>query len=333
MRFIYLAILLAMGSCSIPQRIRDLFDTVKEFAKESGKTVSTENSSAIIESAVRFVKQDGRQLDAYLEILQTVCGNDISKCDLDRIAWKTVERMLEQESVAQPANPPNVIEPSRSIESVPGIKKRPIDAASDSRHQQKRSREEYKQECIERLRNFKGAPNTLNLRVVKRVEVWNYIHYKMVVDGEYDQLLERLRWFGTQYFTIHEKAKAAFDAAYQKLTDPSFSMRPSLVSILEKQRIQLENELNQPAGQSRVLVKLGEVFRELSPDQELTPGIGYVAELAAKLLRMGKQGDFKSIETVIGLYDSTRVSGGRMRALLHPVYEYLKGIDAINITP
>ena len=101
MRLVLLLCCIVSLATSSTARLRDFFRSLTEFASDQGQTASQSTSDIIIESAVRFANNEGSSLDHLMTALRIVCETDISKCQLDNIAWSAVGQLYDRIQPAQ----------------------------------------------------------------------------------------------------------------------------------------------------------------------------------------------------------------------------------------
>ena len=113
MRPVLLLLTLVSFGDSSPTRLRDFFNSIKEFANKEGQTASPDSYNSIIGSALRYANSNGRDLDNFVNALTIVCLNKIAVRDLDRIGLDALERLFHQrmaESVSSNQQGHEVIE-------------------------------------------------------------------------------------------------------------------------------------------------------------------------------------------------------------------------------
>ena len=342
MRFIYWTFVAVGMSSTPPQRLRELFETVKDFAKDNGKTVSAENTNAITASAVRFANNEGRELDTFLQVLRTVCKNDISKCDLDKLAWDSLSRLFEEgssasvKSEAEPLSKKLSVKPvdpiapavqpapiSDSIEYLP-IKSQKRSGESDSDSTRPvRSRSESREKVIsilERQKDLRVISSRDNMN--SGAQFLNYIHYRMVLHGEYDQLLYHLELLGGAHETFPLHVFYVFEDAYKKLTDESFSISESFETRMEDQ-YQKELKYHKfPVRKDFVISKLHHIC--VVRAAEYREPFATMLEMETRLLDMAKRGDLQALRYAINIYEYAGWSYVKKRTLFQRVFDYLR---------
>ena len=311
-------LLVGLGSTTTG-RLRDLFDSVKEFAKESGSAPSEEATSRIIESAVRFANNNGNDLDNFLNVLKTVCHNDIGKCDLDRISWGAVKQLWNAESLSQretDVKEVRVVAEKDSVESVTG--KRSLEDESNS-EMSKKQRTDKREEILSILEKLRAFHPYFEPRRNFGVGLINYFHYKLVEREDWDKLEYNLKLFGGISSDSPLPVSFLFDDAYEKLTNPAFTLPKN---DLDKALSKLEGFLRRPTSRSYILSKLQSIC--VGRTVKYAPPVGTVAEMEEILLRMARDGDMDGLNYAFAMYYEAAYSPVRMRTLFQRAYDYLK---------
>ena len=344
MRFIYWS-LASLGICATPpERLRDLFNSVKEFAKETGRESTKQDADTIIESAIRFAKNEGGQLDSFMDVLRTVCTNNISKCQLDQLAWDAVGQLYTAKSSEPSANKLNMVKSEKSetlsltnkadIEQpAPAVspmidsfgkstKKRSVsDESEQESSRSNRQRSEAREKvlsilgCLELL-SKDGMPTLIN----KGIEFLNYLHYRMVALGDYDKLLDQLEMFGATHPSPMQVINL-FDDALKRMRDPSYIVPKAFEDRMENERKDRDAFNRKPAELTRIMNKLQYICRDRGPAFR-TP-YGAVAEMADRLVQMAKNGDLHRVQYAISMYEFAGFSFGLKRALVQSTFDYL----------
>ena len=337
--------LVTLGICATPpQRLRDLFDSVKEFAKETGRESTKQDADTIVESAIRFAKNEGRQLDSFMEVLRTVCMNDISKCELEKLTWDAVGKLYAAKSSEPSANKLAVVQTGKSEElslaaevliEQPAPVVTPIVDSFD-KSPKKRSMSEKSERETSRSNRQRSEMRDKVLSILERLEsaskndppistnpgnqYLDYIHYRMVVLGDYDKLLYQLELFGaTHPSPMH--VMYIFDDALKRLKDPSYSIPPASEAHMENERNKHDEFFKKPAELTRIMNKLRYICRDRGPAFR-TP-YGAVAEMADRIVQMAKNGDLDRVQYTISMYEFAGFSFMLKRGLLQSTLHYL----------
>ena len=123
--FLYLAIF-SLGLCSsVPGKLREFFNSVKEIAPEAGTEPGTEIAKTITESAIRYANNDGRPLDNFINVLLTVCNNGVSKTSLDKIVWDALGQLYPS-SRAQRRSRPHRRSGTQALPSQASLRSHPM---------------------------------------------------------------------------------------------------------------------------------------------------------------------------------------------------------------
>ena len=356
MRFLYFAFF-GLGMCATPpQRLRELFDSIKEFAKETGTTASSETSERIIEAAVCFANADGQKLDHYVDILHTVHGNEISKSELDRLAWEAFGRLFEmkcESSKTQTAEVKNDEQRANPvITGIPSTKStgqqqsaNPLASAVTGENSQiekrsvKRSMEEdpdtarsirsrsQDKERVLSILKFQRDLRNDSFKVTpgEGIDLLNYMHYRMVVTGDYDKLLYQLELFGALHEKFPQRVLHMFQDAYRKLEDPSFS-------IPKEQEERMEQEYQKQVEYFERYFDLYKFTNKLwntciNRGAEYKEPRGAALEMSDRLVKMAKEGDFKALRYAIYMYEYAGYTGVRRRTVFQAVFDYLESLD------
>ena len=326
MRFIYWGLVGLVTSATPPQRLRHLFDLVKGFARESSTVASVDNSNTIIESAVRFAHNEGRELEHFIQVMRTVCKNDISKCDLDKISWDALARLFEEKSVPQPATvaAAPVVEPtpiSDSAEYLPiekSSRKRSIEDEADAVGSDRR------EEVLSILKFHKSLRNeALPVQSGKGIDFLNYMHYRMVVHGEFDQLLYHLELLGATNRKQPQQILQYFEDAYTKLIDPFFRFSQSFEERMESEYKMFEDfHKSFSSNLAQSIKKLRYICFHRAPEYKEPHGA--TQEMSDRLLQMAKDGDWKGLRYAMNIYEYANYTLVRKRTILQRTLDYLE---------
>lgn len=307
-------------SSTPPQRLRELFESVNEFANESGKPVSAETKNTIIDSAVHYARNDGRELDSFVAVLRAVRMNDISKCDFQKLAWDAVARLLEAEVVSEADH--SVNKPARhlAIKASGSHKRSTMDEEVPSGESARavRSRSGTKEEVLSILNRQSGAFRQRN----NAEKFLNYVHYRMAVRGEYDQLLHHLDLLGGSSIEFPQPVLLVFEDAYKRLRDSSHVISKSMEDRLEREFNMEMAVLKRPATEDELIAKLRNICVERGTPYK--PPVGATAEMEDRLLDMARRGDLNALKYAIRIYEYTDFSNIRKRTLFQKVYEFFE---------
>ena len=344
MKFLYF-VLVSYGLCSTaPQRLRELFNSVKEFANESGTAPSEDTTNSIIETALRFANDNDRQLDILVHVLTTVCDNNIGKCDLDKIAWEAVARLYQQgtakgqsglddsadrkpsqietrtEIVGSVSAPPVVI-PTPTIDSSDYENPSQKRSISDEPERRQRSRTDMKEELISILRHLRNIQDDRRPTNPIGTDYLNFIHYRMAVNGEYDKLMYQLEILDGLDRKHASRVFFLFQDAFYKLKDPSFSLHRNTAASLESRVDRILEQVNRTPAPETVISKLAEIVKEGRKFYDPSPA---TKEMQNKIYEMAKRNDFKSISYLLYVHQCAGTSYARKRFLVEKAYNYLK---------
>ena len=332
MRFLYFAVL-GLGLCSTaPQRLHNLFESVKEFARESGPTTSTQKDNKIIESAIRFARNEGRPLEHFVDILRTVSDNGISKCELDHIAWKAVALLYDAQS-SEKGTGSVTVDKQPNVAAPVVVQPTPIsDSESVPDRQGKRGAvlegKDRVLSILEHLRSLHLIGDLEKTCNREGIEYLNYIHYKMVLDGEYEKLLLNLKLLGG----IHDEAPMRifylFEDAYRKLTDPSYSIPESTEQKLVSEINRVKYFFSFKPDRARIMQKLEYICSKAAHDNS---PFGVLQDVEDHILGMAKEGDLEGLRYIINLYGEAGFSLPRKRTLLKRAYRHMLEQDKKEI--
>lgn len=315
--FLYLAILSLGLSSAASGRLREFFDSVKEFANENGEEPSTAVSKNIIESAVRFANNDGRPLDMFIDVLQSVHKNHVTKAFLDRLAWDAVGELFKSA-----VNKVHVDELKDSASAgpptAPCSKKRGLGSgfAPESRLGDNRKR------VLSILTHLRSLPGRYEpARIGLNMKLQNYIHYKMVENGEYERLLYNLELLGaTPGLRPMQSAFHVFRDAYEKMVDPSFVIRDKR---LDEALADHETFHLQAYDLDRFLAKL-ETVMQSAPEYKRP--CGRLHDMEAIIFEMAQRRDVEGLNRALMLHENANAPFVRRRALFQRAYDLLKNL-------
>ena len=316
MRLPVLLLAMVASGYSSTTRVRDFFKSIREFATEGGQTASPDTSNSVIESALRYANSNGRDLDNIIDALTAVCRNNIGECDIEKLMWAALERLFDQTKAV--VTTVESVSPQRKEENSPS-RKRPMEYEADERRVKARSAESRERVEIV-LRRASLVPRPPVLRNTLGSEVLNYLNYKLVEQGNFDQILYHLELLGAtdeKNSLLH--LMHVFGDAYKKLMDPSHELRDEKLEEALKAE---EKFFSVPPSRQRILKKLRYICA--SSPKPYAPPIGILIEMEKRVFEMTKRGDLEGLRFVINLFENAGFGFVKNRSLFQRSLDLLE---------
>ena len=336
---------LPLASASV-FRLKDLFESVKDFASESASAEpSSEDKDRVIEAALYHIRGNGPELDSFVSFLNAICGPQIAKCHIDELAWETAARLINertttaQQPVPEPARlEPTTIAPTIDVETTtgdtmePSLRQEAREVQVPSRSGLKRSRSENRVEELSRNPTNSRVSRSQVIEALDRIKrnrrepedrvglhYMDYHHFLMAKRGDYAQLMRNIEILDNAY---SNHIPQLFSSAYKRLLDDSYEMSRS---HLDRYRTQFQNIGGyslRPKTKSKILAKLKEYMEDGTIEDATARDKS--AKLEAELVQLAKDSNWAQLQYELDVLQTSRVGRSKMKSLFRNVYSMLK---------
>lgn len=315
-------------------RLRGLFDTVRSFAgdNESQSVPSTEVTRSIVDSAVSFARNEGRELDNFVNVLQKVAENGYGTTGLDSLVWQSLDQLykIPEEAGEEGQNPVETIPAIETLNTMVEeilpmnkqklIKKRVIaESRTEDNRVDKKPRSGDQTDKISlimiRLKYHFDHPSTTGLSGHGYMYL-RYKYYEMALNGDYDSMLEDIRILELSR-SFH--VSRLFAEAHKVLLDPSYRIKGDELSnyLISKNHTELRK--SRPLTRGALIERMAKYC-----STDISAPFGKIQTLSETIFDFAKMGDLKSVAEYFDLLDFGFTSRPKMGAIFIKTYNLLK---------